>query len=193
MRKILVVTTNMNKRDEIAKSLQEYELLTLADIDDSDDPEEFGLTFEQNALIKAQYFKAKYPEYFVLADDSGLCVEALGGKPGIHSARFSGVTGKNKDEANNQKLIDVLAGQVSNAYFQTSLCFIGDGDPMLFSGRIYGKITGEIRGTNGHGYDPLFVLETNQTLAELSLSQKNQISHRAVATKKLIDSGVLNV
>jgi XTP/dITP diphosphohydrolase len=151
--------------------------------------DEDGQTFEENACKKAETIMRRYGVP-ALADDSGLEVDALGGRPGVFSARYAG-EGAN-DEKNNQKLLQEMAGVPDGqrqARFVCVLALAFPGRPTVwFRGECEGEILREIRGTGGFGYDPLFYLPSwGQTMAELDVEQKNRISHRAEALRKLAD------
>jgi XTP/dITP diphosphohydrolase len=142
------------------------------------------MTLEDNALYKARHIY-KVTGLNVFADDTGLEVEALDGRPGVHSARFAG---ENKDsEANIEKLLSLLENKTNrNARFRTVIALIFYGDEYLFEGIVTGSINKERRGKLGFGYDPVFIPEGKSvTFAEMDLDEKNRISHRAMAFKKL--------
>lgn len=191
--KILIATTNTGKLREI-KALfenfaQEKNILLLSLKEMPEIPftvEENGKTFEENALIKARAY-ANFFQMPVLADDSGLCVEALNGEPGVYSARYAGE--KANDLANNQKLLKNLENiENRKAYFECAAVFYQN-EFMYFcgKGRIEGKILTQMRGNNGFGYDPLFEIPScGKTLAELSLEEKNQFSHRKKAFESVL-------
>lgn len=147
------------------------------------DVEETGLSFIENALIKARY-AAQQTGKAAIADDSGLCVLALDGQPGIYSARYSGEHGN--DYANNQKLLSALENETQRqAYYVCTIAYVhhaNDPLPIIAQGLWHGEILHNARGENGFGYDPLFYLpELKQTAAELMPEYKNKISHRALA------------
>ena len=151
--------------------------------------EETGLSFIENAIIKAR--NASQCGYPALADDSGLVIEALGGDPGIYSARFSGVGAS--DSANIQKVLEQMQGVVDRrAYFYCVVALVRhpeDPTPLLAIGKLEGMITERPSGSKGFGYDPIFfLLEQRCTLAELLPEQKNKISHRAQALQMLLKS-----
>ncbi len=178
--KILFATHNNHKVLELTTMLPEVTVITLNDFHDEDEVAETGSTFSENALIKARYYYQKY-HLPVMADDSGLVVDALNGEPGIYSARYSS-SGNYK--ANNQLLLEKMVNCSNRkAYFITVICFIDDfGKEHYFTGKIKGTITKEEKGNSGFGYDPLFyVPEFDKTFAEMSLTEKNKISHRALA------------
>ncbi|NMA05960.1 MAG: RdgB/HAM1 family non-canonical purine NTP pyrophosphatase [Acholeplasmataceae bacterium] len=180
---ILLVTKNENKVKEIKEALKgkDYKLITLSDLSDLDEVEEIGLTFKENAFIKAKYYADKYHKV-VLSDDSGLEVFSLEGRPGVHSNRYA----KTQTEA-NQKLIEELKGKDSHARFVTVMCLYNPftKEAKYYKGILKGKIINSPRGTNGFGYDPIFLLPNNKTLAELTLEEKVLISHRSIALEKL--------
>lgn len=186
MSTIVVATSNLGKLKEFKDLFQEDEILSLVDIGYHKEILETGTTFEENALLKAKQVSVD-TGHIVLADDSGLEVDALGGAPGVYSARYSL---ERTTEGNNKKLIQELSG-ISNrsAQFVCVLClYFPDGRYILARGECKGNITYEPSGTNGFGYDPYFYLEEYQkTMAELPLSIKNRISHRAIAKQKLLE------
>jgi XTP/dITP diphosphohydrolase len=147
-----------------------------------DIPEPYD-TFKQNALAKADYiFKTTGKNCF--AEDSGLVVPALGGAPGVYSARYAGEP--SNDQANNEKLLQAIKEIDSKeAYYQAVICFILDEDIYYFEGKCEGTLTATPKGTGGFGYDPLFIPNGyDQTFAELPLIEKNKISHRAAAMQQ---------
>ena len=183
--KMVVATNNAHKLKEIAAILgQEIELLSLKDIQCFADIPVTADTLEGNARQKAMYIYENYGmEWF--ADDTGLEVEALGGAPGVFSARYAGEG--HDSEANMQKLLKELAGKENRkAQFRTVICLIRNGKEHLFEGIVKGEIIQEKRGGEGFGYDPIFVPEGyDLTFAELGDDVKNTISHRARAVEKL--------
>lgn len=186
MMKLVFATNNLNKLREVQAMLPEsIELLSLADIDCKEDIPETQPTIEGNALQKARYIYQNY-HYNCFADDTGLEIDALDGEPGVYSARYAGEA-KNSD-ANMQKVLDNLQLQTNRkAQFKTIFALIIDGEEQLFEGIVRGEILEKRTGTLGFGYDPIFQAEnTNQSFAEMSLDLKNKISHRAIATQKLI-------
>ena len=183
--KIVVATNNAHKLKEIAAILgQEIELLSLKDIQCFADIPETADTLEGNARQKAMYIYENYG-MDCFADDTGLEVEALGGAPGVFSARYAG--DGHDSEANMQKLLKELAGKENRkAQFRTVICLIRNGKEHLFEGIVKGEIIQEKRGGAGFGYDPIFVPEGyDLTFAELGDDVKNSISHRARAVEKL--------
>lgn len=183
---LIFATHNKNKIKEV-KSLipKTIKLLSLDDINLLDEIEETALTIEGNALLKA---KTIYEEtgHNCFADDSGLLVDVLNGAPGVYSARYAGE--QKNDSDNIEKLLLDLHDQPNrNAHFKTVMALIIDGKDYLFEGIINGKITSEKKGTNGFGYDPVFIPEGyNQTFAQMDSETKNAISHRGIALRKLI-------
>ncbi|ACD95750.1 XTP/dITP diphosphatase [Trichlorobacter lovleyi] len=187
MTQLLVATRNRGKIKEIKALLDGLveEIICAADLPDLPETVEDGATFAENALKKARE-ASKATGLAVLADDSGLVVDGLGGRPGVYSARFAGV-GAN-DAANNVKLLQEVAGlsQVERrAAFVCSMAYVSpDGVEQLFEGRVGGTIIDQPRGDHGFGYDPLFLVNGyQQTMAELPLEVKNRISHRGQALR----------
>ena len=186
--KIVFATNNQNKLMEVRKILgNKFEVLSLSDIGCHDDIPEKGQTLEDNALLKAQYVYNKY-RVDCFADDTGLEVEALGGAPGVYSARYAGGVGHDS-EANMRKLLKELENKDNRkARFRTIFVLIIGGKVQRFEGIVNGEIIREKRGGEGFGYDPIFKPEGyDKTFAELGTGIKNQISHRARATKKLAE------
>ncbi|MDO5426260.1 MAG: RdgB/HAM1 family non-canonical purine NTP pyrophosphatase [Coriobacteriia bacterium] len=196
--KVLLATNNQNKAREIRNIVagKDIEIFTLSDLNLASDPEETGQTFAENATIKAEAALAEMKEkgfagYAVAADDSGLCVDALEGGPGVYSARYAEVNGKPctyKD--NNKKLLKALKKipmPERTAHFETVAVLINeDGTRTEAVGQLFGTIGKHERGHNGFGYDPIFIPEgTAITLAELSAEEKDEISHRGQAFRKL--------
>ena len=187
MRKIVFATNNQHKLDEIRKITEgKIEILSLSDIGSNDEIEETGNTLEENALVKARFIKNKYG-YDCFAEDAGLEVEALGNAPGVYSARYAGDACR--DEDNIKKLLDNLKGIANRkARFRTVIALLMNNEEYFFEGEIKGHIIDEKRGFAGFGYDPIFVPEGyDQTFAELGEEIKNRISHRSIATQKLVD------
>ena len=186
MRKIVFATNNAHKLSEIKAMLPEgVEILSLADIGCHEDIPETSDTLEGNALQKAKYVYEKYG-YDCFADDTGLEVDALGGAPGVHTARYAGQD--HNTEANTDKLLRELKENFNrHARFRTVIALIIEKEVHFFDGVVVGEISTERRGTDGFGYDPVFIPEdTGKTFAELGGAVKNQISHRARAVKKLV-------
>jgi XTP/dITP diphosphohydrolase len=186
MKKIVFATNNRHKLEEIRRiTAGTLEILSLADIGCNEEIDETGSTLEENALIKAVYIRNHYG-HDCFADDTGLEVEALGGEPGVYSARYAGDACRADD--NMEKLLTEMRDlENRNARFRTVIALLCDGERHLFEGVIRGSITRKKRGSDGFGYDPLFLPEGyNQTFAELGNEVKNRISHRALATAKLM-------
>lgn len=186
--KILIATHNKHKLTEMARILSPmgYEVVTDTDIGiELTDVEETGTTFMENARIKAES-GCKESGLICIADDSGLCVDALGGEPGVYSARYSGVHGD--DEGNIVKLLknlDGIADEKRTAYFACAICVsFPDGKEITAEGKCHGMIGYEKKGENGFGYDPVFMVG-DRSLAEMTADEKDAISHRGNALKVL--------
>ncbi len=185
---LLIATRNAHKAREFARILPpQFELKTLADFPDAPDPEETGATFEANAAIKAESISAVFPG-LVVSDDSGICVDALGGMPGVYSARYAGTHGA--DDANNEKMLAELASKPESdkpftARYVCAISVAREGRELAcFVGTCEGQITLSPRGTGGFGYDPLFIPDGYDcTMAEISAEEKNAISHRGAALR----------
>ena len=179
MEKLIVASNNKNKLREFAAIMGgRFEIVSMRDAGVDADIEENGTTFEENALIKAEYV-AKVTGCAAIADDSGLEVDALGGAPGVYSARYCGRHGD--DEANNDLLLENLKNVPAprTGRYVAAIALVRDGkEPIVRRGTCDGEILFERRGTGGFGYDPLFVCETGETFAEVSAETKNAISHR---------------
>lgn len=185
--KLVFATNNAHKLEEIRAMLgSDMEVLSLSDIDCHDDIPETADTLEGNALIKARWVKERYG-FDCFADDTGLEVTALGGAPGVHTARYA-YPDRHAPEANTQKLLSELDGATDrSAQFRTAIALILDGEEHLFEGVVKGFISTEKRGTEGFGYDPVFMPEDlGRTFAELGTEVKNRISHRARAVAQLV-------
>lgn len=188
MKTVVLATGNKHKLEEFQKMIDGYNILSLKDIGFSGDIEENGKTMEENSKIKAttivKFLKAEGKDYAVLADDSGLCVNALGGAPGVHSARYGA---DHNDESNRQRLLLELQGKTDRtAYFECDLC-LAEGEKLtMFVGRTYGKITTEKIGDDSFGYDCLFLSDDlGKTFGEAQNEEKNSVSHRGRAVQKL--------
>ena len=185
--RLVVASGNKGKLREIAEILKDYDVVSMQAAGFAGDVEETGETFEENALIKARAV-CRALDLPALADDSGLCVEALGGAPGVYSARFCGRHGD--DKANNALLLEKLRGmpeQRRGAYFEScvAVCF-PDGREITASGRTYGSILEEEAGEGGFGYDPLFKsVELGKSFGLASAEEKNAVSHRGKALRAL--------
>ncbi|MDZ4185252.1 MAG: XTP/dITP diphosphatase [Desulfuromonadales bacterium] len=187
---LIVATRNHGKLKEIEALLSPLQIIVrgVAEFPELPEVDEDGFTFAENATKKAATI-ARLSGRLTLADDSGLEVAALGGGPGIHSARYAGADAD--DVANNRKLLAALAtlplAQRAAAFVCVMALCTPDGSCRTFAGRLEGSIITELRGTEGFGYDPLFVVAGGQrTLAEIPLAEKNKISHRAQALAQVV-------
>lgn len=191
MKKIILASNNQHKLKEIKRILKRYQILTLKDIGFTKDIVEDGITFADNAMIKAkavmEFVKEKTNhDYAVLAEDSGLCVKAINYEPGIYSARYSG----KGDEANRQKLLDrLLTIQDRTAYFQCyAVLLMPNGESLIEEGKTYGMITKQKIGDESFGYDCLFWSnKLGKTFGQASEEEKDSVSHRAIAISKIRD------
>ena len=183
---IVAATNNAHKLSEIRPLLEpDFRILSLQDIGCAEELPETAETIEGNSLQKASYVFERY-HLPCFADDTGLEVEALNGEPGVYSARYAG---SQRNSADNMALVlQKLAGQTNRrARFKTIITLIGFGGVKSFEGIIEGVLVSETRGNGGFGYDPIFQPDgSSQTLAEMTLTEKNRISHRAIAIKKLV-------
>lgn len=190
----VLASNNSHKLDEIRALLKDKfeHVCSLQEVNIRTDIEETGTTFEENAFIKAQtIFDMLGGKYAVLADDSGLCVEALGGAPGVYSARYAG---EPCDDGKNNRLLlknlherETIFPRDRRAYFASVVAAVlPDGRKISGEGRVYGEVLDEYRGNGGFGYDPLFYCEEiGKTFAEASMEEKNTVSHRARALAAL--------
>lgn len=184
--KLVFATNNAHKLEEVADKLSDsIELLSLTDIGCNDDIEETGTTFNENASIKSQFIWNKY-HLNCFGDDSGLEIDALGGEPGVYSARYAG--GHGNHAANMDKVLEKLKDETNRkARFRTVISLIWNGRETFFEGTVEGTIRHERSGNGGFGYDPIFQPDGyDVTFAEMSMAQKNAISHRARAVEKLV-------
>jgi XTP/dITP diphosphohydrolase len=185
--RLIFATANKHKLSEIRAILPNHEVLGLADVDIHDDIPETGKTLEENAAIKVQ-FLYNILQSGVLSEDTGLEVVALNGAPGVHTARYAG---EDRDPLKNmQKLLSELANHTDrSARFRTVIAYINDlGERLYFEGIVNGRIAEAISGTEGFGYDPVFIPEGfDRTFAELPNEIKNAISHRARAVNALVE------
>jgi XTP/dITP diphosphohydrolase len=184
---LIFATHNNNKAIEIQELIgNKFSILSLQEINCMEEIPEEQETIQGNAQQKAQYVFEKYQQN-VFADDTGLEIEALGGAPGVYSARFAGEE-KNPDK-NMEKVLQLLEDKINrNAQFKTVICLILDKKEYFFEGIVQGKIIQEKRGNLGFGYDPIFVPNGyNKTFAEMTLAEKSEISHRAIAVNKMIE------
>jgi len=195
---LYLATTNPGKLRDFAAAAEAFhvEIAPLPKLKEIPPPVEDGLTFEDNARLKAIYYSAFVPDHIVIADDSGLEVDALGGEPGVHSARFAAdaefsVPGTT-DERNNLYLLQRLASHSAerkNARYRCVIAAARDGQVFITAeGSVEGEILAEPRGTEGFGYDPLFYLtELEKTMAEIDLVKKQTLSHRGKAFFRLLE------
>lgn len=184
---LLFATSNKNKVLEIKKVLpKEFNIKSLDDIGFCEEIPENENTIEGNAIFKANYIYKKY-NLNVFADDTGLEVDSLNGKPGVHSARYAGISKNSADNIN--KLLKKLKNKKNRkARFKTIIALILNSKIHTFEGVVEGIITKKPKGENGFGYDPVFIPSGyTKTFGELSIEEKNSISHRSLAMNKLID------
>lgn len=186
MKEIVFATHNQHKLDEIRKIVDgKFRLLSLPDIGCHQEIDETGSTLQENALQKAEYIHNQYG-YDCFADDTGLEVEALNNAPGVYSARYAGAACRPID--NMEKLLHEMKSIANRrARFRTVIALIFRDETYFFEGIINGKITTDKKGIAGFGYDPIFMPDGyDKTFAELGDTIKNSISHRAIATQKLV-------
>lgn len=196
--KIVLASRNRKKITELrtllSESFSDIEILSLDDVGITDEIEEDGTTFEENALIKARV--AASSGYIGVGDDSGLTVDALGGDPGIYSARYAArcnFAGDHDDEGNNQALLKNLESindaQRCGAYVCCIACVLPDGREFTVRGEARGTLLRSYRGEGGFGYDPLFYYEPlNKTFAEITAEEKNAVSHRGKAIRAFAET-----
>lgn len=189
MKEAIIATHNLGKVKEFKEILEPkgYDVKSLAEIGFTEEIEETGHTFEENAILKAEAV-AKAVNKMVIADDSGLSIDNLGGRPGVYSARYAGE--QKDDQANIDKVLSELKGiekEQRTARFRCALAVSIPGEETkTVEGHVEGYIADEPRGEYGFGYDPIFIVkDKDKTMAELTSDEKNKISHRADALKKL--------
>ena len=189
MQKIVIASNNPGKLRELADLLRPLDIEAVPqsafDLTEAEEPHP---TFIENALAKARH-ASRETGLPALADDSGICVDALNGEPGVHSARFAGEP--KSDERNNRKLVEMLAGQDDRrAHYYCVIVLVRHADdpqPLIAEGAWYGEVVDTPRGSGGFGYDPYFFLpELGRTAAELDAAHKNSISHRGLAMQSLL-------
>lgn len=192
MKKLIIATKNKGKAKEFVSLFSPlgYDVLTLLDIEGAIDVEETGTTFEENAILKAEALCQEYNS-MVIADDSGLIIDALDGRPGVYSARYAGE--EKSDEANIDKVLEELKDvptENRTARFYCALAVaLPQQETVTVSGTVEGMIGTERQGENGFGYDPIFYIPSlDKTMAQLNPEEKNAISHRANALKNLKES-----
>ncbi len=188
MKTIVLATGNEHKLKEFREMMPGIGLLSLKEIGFVGDIKETGTTMEENAKIKAtkilEFCRKKGFDYAVMADDSGLCVDALRGAPGVYSARYCG---DHNDEANRQKVLKELEARYDRtAYYECVICYADDGIIRMFNGRTYGEITREKRGNESFCYDCIFYSsDLKKTFGEATDEEKNKVSHRGRAVEKV--------
>jgi XTP/dITP diphosphohydrolase len=186
---VIIATKNQGKVKEFESlfSPKGVAVKSLLDFPEAIDVEETGITFQENAILKAEAI-AKQFDKMVIADDSGLCIDALNGEPGVYSARYAG--NEKNDEANIKKVLEKMQGiplPERTAHFHCALAIAVPGhETMVVEGTCEGLITEEKQGTHGFGYDPIFYVPSlKKTMAQMEKEEKNKISHRANALKQL--------
>lgn len=189
MKKLIIATKNKGKAKEFVELFAPlgYEVLTMLDLEDAIEVEETGNTFEENAILKAEALSKQY-NTMAISDDSGLMIDALDGRPGVYSARYAGA--EKSDEANIDKVLEELqgvSGEKRTARFYCALAVALPGqETKTVSGTVEGMILPEREGDNGFGYDPIFYVSTlGKSMAQLESEEKNAISHRGNALRKL--------
>ena len=196
--RVLIATSNTGKLRDFAGAAKvlHIEIAGIPNFDQLPEVIEDGLTFEANARKKAEEYSLHVSGAIVLADDSGLAVDALGGAPGVHSARYASlgtdVSGNTSDEANNARLLREIAGLAPEKRAAQFVCFLAaarDGKTLaVFSGEAHGVLLDAPRGSHGFGYDPLFFFPTlSKTFAELTPEEKAVVSHRGAAFRKFLE------
>src|SRR5574344_2717649 len=187
MRDIIIATHNQHKIDEIQEVVKgKINIISIKSLGLNKDIPETGDTLKDNAKQKAEYVYKKFQKD-CFADDTGLEVEALDGRPGVYSARYAGEKCSFDDNIN--LLLSEMEGKINRkACFKTVICLIEDGKEMFFEGKCEGVITTERYGNKGFGYDPVFIPKGyGESFAEMSKEDKNKISHRGIATRELIE------
>lgn len=190
MTELWIATSNKGKLSEFRTLLPNFEMRSQGDLPVYTSPDENGKTFEDNARIKARSLKAMKPGVWILGEDSGLEVAGLNNMPGVHSARYAGP--KASDAENVAKLLKMMsirsASNRAAKFRSVIVAFSPEGKEFVVTGEMNGKISSAARGTTGFGYDPIFIPDGEEkTLAELGISAKNKVSHRAQAIRKLTE------
>ena len=191
MKELIFASNNKHKIEQLKEQLVGMKIMALKDIGYNEEIEETGTTFLENAIIKAKtisdYMKEKGKPCAVLADDSGICCDALNGEPGIYSGRYAKTDGEHDWKANREKLIKNLKGKDNSAYFIcVMVLYQPDGTYEYREGRCYGKIIDEERGDITFGYEPIFLSDDlNMTFGEASHEEKYKISHRSKALNQI--------
>ena len=186
MNKICFVTGNKNKLREVQSLLSNYKIVSLNDLNFLEDIPETENTIQGNAELKARFINNKF-SIDCFSDDTGLFIDSLDGNPGVKSARYAG------DNCNSDENIDLVLKNLKNisnrnASFRTVICLIKNNNTYLFEGVVNGKITEERLGNDGFGYDPIFIPEGyHKSFSELTIDEKNAISHRGIAVNKLVN------
>ncbi len=186
---IILASNNRNKLKEMRAKLSKYNMNVISQKEAGYDieVEETGVTFEENAALKATeiYRITKKP---VIADDSGLEIDALNGAPGVYSHRFAGPDATDEDRINKVlSLLKSVPEEKRTARFKCTICYVDKkGEKHIFNGAAEGRIAFEPKGNNGFGYDPIFICELNKTFAEITGEEKNKISHRGKAIEKFV-------
>ncbi len=191
MKTLVLASSNEHKVKEFKKILNNFNIITMKEIGFNGDIEENGETASENALIKAEaihkFCEGQGLKYYVVADDTGLCVNALNGAPGVYSARYAG--GHGNSEANRNKVLKELEGKADrSAYFNCAIALISpSGKKVVVEGQTDGVITAKPEGDNGFGYDSIFFSnDLGKTFAVASEEEKNSVSHRGRALEKLL-------
>ena len=186
MKKLIFATNNFKKLKEIKLVVDTFEVIGLKDLGINEEIPETGNSLKDNALQKAKYIYDK-TGLSCFGDDTGLEIEALAGKPGVYSARYAGA--ECNSEANMQKVLNELGEtEERRAQFRTVIALIVDGNEYFFEGKVEGEILKEKQGIDGFGYDPIFKPNGyKDSFAEMSIQKKNEISHRGLAVKQLIN------
>ena len=186
MKKIVFATGNYNKLKELRSAVSSFEIIGLLDLEVTEELPETGNTLKENALQKANYIYEK-TGMDCFSDDTGLEIEALGGRPGVYSARYAGE--KCNAEKNMLKVLNELRGfENRKATFKTVIALILNQKHYFFEGEVQGLIRKDKKGGKGFGYDPIFQpIGYKESFAEMSITKKNEISHRGLALKKLIN------
>ena len=186
MREICFVTGNQNKIIEVKKLIKNFKLISTQDLNFYDEIPEIENTIQGNSLLKSSFIYNKY-NINCFSDDSGLFINSLDGEPGVRSARYASEV-SDTEENINLVLKNLIGLEDRSATFETCICLIIDGQIRYFKGSVKGKIASKRQGFRGFGYDPIFIPDGyDRSFAEMSLEEKNTISHRSIATKKLIN------
>lgn len=186
MKTIIFATQNQNKLNEVKAMLQDFKILGLKEMDYFDDIPETGTTFYENARLKVEFIYEKFG-LDCFSDDSGLSIDALDGDPGVYSSRYAGEPADTNK--NIEKVLAEMKGKTNRqAHFITVIAMQWEGRLFYFEGKVFGTITEDKRGTNGFGYDPIFIPNGfNRTFAEMTREEKAEISHRGKAVQQLIE------